>query len=599
MRVQVLISGSAAALLCVAALGATGSPVADAAMRGDRAAVRTLLQQKSDVNAPQPDGATAIQWAAYNNDLSMADLLIAAGADVKLANNDGATPMRLAAINGSGPMLEKLIQAGADPNERDMDGNTPLMFAARNGNLDALKVLVDHKADVNAKENLRGTTPLMWAVSESHPAAVEFLIQHGANVSAASNQDTKGHKAYLAPSIAGRKAQGVFFGAGGRRRRGFPAEAGARPGAPGARPGAPGARPAAAKGAAGEDEVAAADRQAAFFAFGMLTDKDGGGLTPLVFAARQGDLASAKELIAAGADVNQTTHYGWTPLLTATQNRHYKLGAYLLDHGADPNIANHGGWTPLYIATDNRNIEGGDYPVPQADMDHLNYIKLLLDHGADPNKRVCGVESTPTVCKGDSTETRTIFTMQWLYEDGATPFLRAAQSGDVTLMKLLLAHGADPRIKTQEGVTALAAAAGIGWVEGVTFEWSPEENLEAVKMCINLGIDPNAADQDGRAALHGAAHKGRIPVIQALVDAGARLDQHDHGSRDTISGAMQGVTWEPVQYAEGLVRVGVQSALPHPEVAAYMKNLMKEKGIPIPPDITNSICLTKGLKGCE
>ncbi|HJT89270.1 MAG TPA: ankyrin repeat domain-containing protein, partial [Bryobacteraceae bacterium] len=273
--------------------------------------------------------------------------------------------------------------------------------------------------------------------------------------------------------------------------------------------------------------------------------------------------------------------------------------AMLIERGADVNLANKGGWTPLYIATDNRNIEGGDYPVRQADLDHLEYIKLLLDHGADPNERVCGADSTPTVCKGDSTETRTIFTMQWLYEDGATPFLRAAQSGDVTLMKLLLAHGADPHIKTQQGVTALAAASGIGWVEGITYEWSPEETLEAVKMCLAMGIDPNAVDQDGRGALHGAAHKGRIPVVQALVDGGAKLDLHDRGSRDTISGAMQGVTWEPVQYAEGLVRVGVQSAIPHPEVAAFMKKMMKDRGIPIPPDITNSICLTKGLKGCE
>ena len=156
-------------------------------------------------------------------------------------------------------------------------------------------------------------------------------------------------------------------------------------------------------------------------------------------------------------------------------------------------------------------------------MDHLEFIKLLIDKGANVNARICGTHPLRTKCKGDTTETRTIFTMQWLFEDGATPFLRAAQSGDVDLMKLLLAHGADPKIYTAQNVTPLAVAAGIGWVEGVTFEWSPEENLEAVKMCLDLGIDPNVADDEGRTALHGAAHKGRTAVIQMLVDHGANL----------------------------------------------------------------------------
>ena len=138
-----------------------------------------------------------------------------------------------------------------------------------------------------------------------------------------------------------------------------------------------------------------------------LVGSGGGGLTALVFAAREGDLESAKLLLDAGADVNQMTEYGWTPLLTATNNRHYKLGKFLIERGADVNLANKGGWTPLYLATDNRNIEGGDYPVPKPDMDHLEYIKLLLEHGADPNARV-----------KDNTLTRTIFTMQWFYEAG-------------------------------------------------------------------------------------------------------------------------------------------------------------------------------------
>ncbi len=166
--------------------------------------------------------------------------------------------------------------------------------------------------------------------------------------------------------------------------------------------------------------------------YGQSGKKDGCGLTPLVFAAREGCFQCAQILVAgasgksSGANVNQATTYGWSALLTAAQNRHYKLAVYLIDHGADPNLANNGGWTPLYLATDKRNIESGDYPVRKPDMDHLDFIKLLLAKGARVNTRICGVESSAKDCKGDTTETRTNFTMQWLSEEGATPFLRAA-----------------------------------------------------------------------------------------------------------------------------------------------------------------------------
>ncbi len=548
------------------------SPIADAAMNGDRSAVQLLLQKKADVNAPQADGATALEWAAYRDDLELADLLIAAGANPRIPNRDGATAMQLASLHGSAAMMEKLLKAGAEVNERGVNGETPLMFAARNGNLDGLNLLLKRGADVNAKESLRGTSALMWAVEQGHTDAVKLLIQHGADVSVASSPDSKGGTAYLAPNVEQRAQQERFF----RQRRTTAAEAASKD---------------PAKNLAAFDEAAAAA------AFGVAKNTKGGGLTPLVLAAREDSPECAKILLAAGAGVNQTTRYGWTALLTAVQNRHYKLAAYLLDHGADPNIANNGGWTPLYIVVDNRNIEGGDYPVRQPDMDHLDFLKLLLNHGANVNARICGLDSTPQRCKGDSTETRTIFTMQWLYEDGATPFLRAAQSGDVSVMKLLLEHGADPKIATSNGDTALMVAAGIGWVDGVTYEWSEAENLEAVKMCLNLGIDPNSEDSDGRTALHGAAHKGRNDVVRLLVERGARLDVRDKGSRDTFTGALKGHTWMPIDYARGLVRVGVQSAIAHPDTEALLKMLMDERHIPVPPPTNASICITDVCKG--
>ncbi len=622
MRFRYLMGGGAAALALyfAAAAAIPPSPVADAAEKGDVAAVRKLIQEKADVNAPQADGATAMQWAAYRNEMALADVLISAGADVKKANREGATPMYLASIQGSAPMLERLLKAGADPNEVDPDGVTPLMLASRAGNLDAMKVLIDHKADVNGKEELRGTTPLMWAVSEDHPEAAKLLIDHGADVNAKSKADIGGKpRNNLAPSRAQRLNSS--FGVNGSRNRGTAGGAAANAG-PGGRgrggrgrgPNANGAKPGAeipnGEGPEEANNIAAPARAAAgararngsggggFFGRGPAPE-DGGELTPLVYAARENCLDCAELLIEAGANVNLQTNYGWTPLLTATQNRHYKLAAYLLDHGANPNIVNNGGWSPLYLATDNRNIEGGDYPVRTPDMDHLDYIRLLIAKGANVNQRVCGPASTPTNCVGDSTETRTNFTMQWLFEDGATPFLRAAQSGDVELMKLLLDHGADPHINTAHDVTPLAVASGIGWVEGVTYEWSEPETLEAVKMCLDLGIDPNIQDDDGRAALHGAAHKGDPKVIQLLVDHGAKLDMHDGGSRDTINGTLLGETFIPLDWARGLVRVGVQSAIAHPEAEKLITKLMEEKGIPVPPPPKSSRCLTTGIKGCS
>ena len=160
--------------------------------------------------------------------------------------------------------------------------------------------------------------------------------------------------------------------------------------------------------------------------------------------------------------------------------------------------------------------------------------------------------------------------MQWFFEDGATPFVRAAQSSDTALMSLLLKHGADPKAVTANGDIALTAAGGIGWVDGVTYERSPKENLEAVRMLLDLGLDPNHANNEGRTPLMGAALKGRSDVIQLLVERGAKLDARDRGSRDThIPGApVAGVTFQAIDYADGLVRVGVQSAVERPEASA-------------------------------
>jgi ankyrin repeat protein len=594
---RIVGSGVVLWLLPVFGMAAGRSEIADALMRDDKAAVRQLVEQHADVSAPQADGATALHWAVFRSDREMVEFLLHAGANAKAANREGATPLWLAGINGDAAIIAALLNAGADANEHLPLGRTPLMAAARTGNVDAIKVLLDHGADVNAKETLRGTTPLMWAADEGHAAAIQLLIQRGADFKARSDMSERGRGPALGKSNDPRKAvaaQAAALAAG--KALGLEDLAGLRDdpnGISGQGRGGAAGRGGQARGgrggagaAAGGDQGFDLNDDAAVAAFGFRNrpaPKDGGALTALVYAVRANDLDSVKALLAAGADVNQVTGYGWSPLLVATQNRYYKLGAYLLDHGADVNLANKGAWTPLYLATDNRNIESGDYPVRKPDMDHLDYIKILLDKGANVNARM-----------KDSTETRTVFTNQWLDEGGATAFLRASQSGDLVLMKLLLSHGADPKIDTTLHVTPLHVAAGIGWVEGITYEWSPEATLEAVKMLLDLGLDVNAQADTGRTALHGAAHKGRADVIQVLVDHGAKLDVRDYGNTDNRGGKLAVHTWQPVDYADGLVRVGVQSAIPHPEAGLLLRKLMTAAGLPAPPAgrTLESICVT-------
>jgi len=502
-------------LLLSCGLCSGNSDVADAAMNKNRDEVRTLLARKADVNAPQSDGSTALHWAAHWDDLEMAGLLIRAGANVQAANRDGARPMFLACQNGSAAMIGQLLQAGTDPNIPILShGETALMMAGRTGNTDAVRVLLDHGAQVNVKDTLRGTTALMWAAEQGHAAVVQLLAEHGADVNAQS-------KAITPP-----RRRGLGFAQADSANLSVTGESNAN----------------------------------------TLASNVKGGLTALLFAARQGAIDCIRALIAAGADVNQTSGDGSSPLLVAVQNGFYQVALVLMDHGANVNLANAKGWTPLYLAVKNRNQEMTAVPGPSIDG-VLDFIRTLLDREANPNVRI----------KTD-TEVHQAMTALWLKEAGATPLLRAALCGDLTVVGLLLAHGADPSIPTFDRTTPLMVAAGVGWADGTIHEYSADETLEVVKLLLDKGGDVKAANDHGITALHGAAFKGANKVVQLLVDRGADLAAQDKG--EDYGFGVSSIRMTPLNWAEG-VPIGMSSAIFHDDTVALLTKLMEERGIPV------------------
>jgi ankyrin repeat protein len=278
-------------------------------------------------------------------------------------------------------------------------------------------------------------------------------------------------------------------------------------------------------------------------------------MTPFLFAVRQGAVESVHALHAAGADVNQTMADGTSPLVLAIINGHYRLANWLLEKGADPNIVDARGRNALFAAVDMRNYRWSELPKPPDDgVEPLDLIKTLLARGANPNARL----TANIPYRGPSNFSNVFETMV-----GATSFLRAAESGDVTVMRLLLDHGADPKIKTVDNKTALMLASGVGYSDGSTFEWSEDTTLEAVKLCLQMGEDVNAASDKGLTAIHGAAHRGSNPILEFLAGKGARIDVQDKQGRT------------PLAWAEGVVVIDQRPARPQPHTVALLERLMK------------------------
>lgn len=544
-------SGWVTALLVVAGLPGLGtlagpgafpgpdSPVADAAMRGDAAAVRALIAEGADVNAPQGDGMTALHWAALNRDATLVHDLLEAGAKVGAGTRIGHyTALHVAAQAGAGEVVEILLGAGADAERAILVGGgaRPLHFAAGAGSARAIDALVAAGADVNAAEESWGQTPLVFAASKGRTAAVRTLLEGGADPAIRTRvMDVAARAVYdrIERSERNRRLRaGEPWGPAVAEQVRREQEEESR-------------RERAEEASRKEGETRMIEEPEPL-SYGELVGGHG-GLTALLHAAREGHAETAIALLEAGADIDQASAGdGTTPILMATINGHFDLAMRFLDLGADPTMASHAGATPLFAAINTHWAPKSRYPQQhiymQQDHTYLEVMEKLLAAGVDPDVRL----------------TRHLWFMSYNFDllqidsRGATPFWRAAYALDVEAMKLLVAHGADPAIPTERvpsrryggaeddepdpsglppvpvggpAVFPIHAASGVGYGQGFAgnaHRHVPDGWLPAVRYLVEeLGADVNARDHDGYGALHHAAARGDNELINYLVAQGA------------------------------------------------------------------------------
>ena len=609
-RLAVIASAFGAALaLGAARTPADESPVADAVMRGDSARVRVLIKQGLDVNAAQPDGMTALHWAAQRGDAGGAQMLMYAGARVDAVTRNGNyTPLHLAARSGRTAAVKALLAAGADVNAVTTTGAvTALHFAASNGDAATVAALLDKGAPVDTREGAWGQTPLMWAASANRLAALDILIKRGANLELASK---------IEDISAKEKAERVMLVQRGRRVAAMkaadaaPTVAAAAPAAPAA---APSAAPVPAAAPAGRAAVTASGAPAAGGApvkrdsapppqtgfnsrgptYGDLIGNKG-GLTALLFAVRDGSDECVARLLEAGAKINHVSEGDHSsPLLMATINGRFDMAKVLLEKGADVKLQSDAGAAPLYATINVQWAAKSLYPQPTAQLQqttsYLDLMESFLKAGADVNVRL----------KKHLWFMSYNFDLLGVNTVGATAFWRAAYGTDVPAMKLLVKYGADITIPTIKpngrlpgddsggddgaaggkdpsglapipdggpGVYPIHAATGVGYGEGFaanSHRHAPDAWMASAKYLIEeLKVDVNMRDHNGYNAVHHAAARGDTVLITYLAGKGGdimAISRRGQTTTDMANGPVQRIP-PFVETVDFLVKLGAKNS---------------------------------------
>ncbi len=432
--------------------------------------------------------ADSLPDVAAAGDSAAALALVAAKADVNAHQDDGTTALHWAAYHDDLPLIRRLLEAGARPNVANDYGSTPLAESAERADPEAIRLLLEAGAEVESA-NLQGQTALMTVARTDAVEAAKILVAHGANVNA--HETWRGQTALMWASAQGRPAMVQFLISHGAEVnahesvREWPRRVTAEP------------RP---------------------------QNRPLGGLTPLLFAAREGCASCAAELLKGRADLEMADPEGITPLIMAIQNAQFDTAAVLIRAGANVNTWDIWGRAPLYSAVDyNTTPRGGRPDRPSADRTTaLDVIDMLLKAGANPDMQL--KLFPPYRSLGQDRGADGMLTV------GTTPLIRAAKAGDSAAVQLLLAHGARADLPNSLGITPLMAAAGIGSTTIDTRARFRNEKkcISSAQLLLAAGVDVNAVNGNGQTALHGAAQSGWNGFVQLLADHGATITAKDH-----------------------------------------------------------------------
>jgi ankyrin len=468
--------------------------------------------------------------AVKSGDRAAAMTLISQRADVNAPEVDGTTPLHWAVHHGDLELTQRLIRAGAKVNVKNEFGSTPMAEAAILGRADLLETLLKAGADVESP-NADGQTALMVVARTSQVGAARLLLKRGANVNA--SERWRGQTALMWAAAQKQPAMVRELIAAG-------ADVNAR------------------STVNNWDRQVTAEPRAIY--------RPAGGLTPLLYAAREGCVECATLLVDAGADINLPDPEGITPLLMAVINMNFDAAAALIRRGANPNKWDFWGRAPLYAAVDVNTLPRGGRPDrPSLDTTtSLQVIEMLLDAGANPNARLRLAPPFRNVGNDRG--------LDGMLTAGATPLLRAAKALDEPAIRLLVKKAADATLANSRGITPLMAAAGMGSVDADTrgfylSEDTQQRSLASLKVLLEVGGDINAKDPRGLTPLHEAARWGWNDVVQFLVDRGADLSAKDNRGNTPVDSALG--------KAGGNSRGGARIDV-HEDTAALLRTLIGE-----------------------